>query len=88
MYNNLSYDVEFTPRKNKTKYWAEREAAHEFLATGYNNACLEYDNARDVKNAYQSLLTYVREARQPLTLAVRGNCLIITRNQKETAQEN
>lgn len=83
MYKGISYNVEFKPRTKKSKYNMEFGATHDFLASDYENVCLEYNDKREVKNAYQAIYAYTQKARQPLKVSTRGNCIVITKEVKE-----
>lgn len=83
MYKGISYNVEFKSRPKRSKYNMEFAATHDFLASDYKNVCLEYNDQREVKNAYQAIYAYTQKARQPLKVATRGKCIIITKESKE-----
>lgn len=79
MFNNKLYNVDFNPRKRRSKYDPEGEAMHEFLATNHDNMCFEYSNEREANCARMATQKYAREARQPLSISLRGNTIVITR---------
>lgn len=83
MYNKITYNVEFKPRPRKSMYNMGRAVTHDFLASDHKNVCLEYSNAKEVKNVCQALWYYAKQNRQPLKFSVRGNSIIITRKDKE-----
>lgn len=79
MFNKKLYNVEYKPRKRRSKYDPERGATHEFLASNHENVCFEYDNEHEAKCARMAIQKYVREARQPLCASQRGNAVVLTR---------
>lgn len=83
MYNRITYNVEFKPSPRKSMYNMERAVTHDFLASDYDNVCLEYSTVRERDNACQALWYYAKQNRQPLKFSVRGNNVIITRKIKE-----
>ena len=79
MFNKKLCNVDFKPRKRRSKYDPEREATHEFLASNNENVCFEYGNEHEARCARIATQKYVREARQPLSVSQRGNTVVLTR---------
>ena len=79
MFNKKLYNVDFKPRKRRSKYDPEREAMHDFLASNNENVCFEYDSEREADCARAAIYKYAREARQPLCVSQRGNTVVLTR---------